>query len=120
MFTTHTAAADLFDQALALGVEVVSHEAPSIRAALQYLTQSLGCATVSIEAGSSSSVEAYDEPCLVDEVMLSVFEDAIPDAVVGPDFLAPSRLEALFGPSPRPYRVDEPSGRWEFRRLTGG
>ncbi|MFK7988066.1 MAG: dihydrofolate reductase family protein [Sandaracinaceae bacterium] len=115
VLTGARAAAEL-RRALPSRVEVVGVEAPSGRAALDYLQRERGCRSVSIEAGPSVAVPLYDAPNRIDEVVLSVYEGALPDVARGGAYIEESRLHAEFERVGGPTRVDEPSGPWVFSR----
>lgn len=97
-------------------VEVVSRSAPGLRDTLGLLRER-GCETILIEAGPTTAIEAYEEPALVDELLLSVYEaPELDDALVGPAFLDSERLAAIFPKQSDPVAVEQPSGRWTFSR----
>jgi riboflavin biosynthesis pyrimidine reductase len=98
-------------------IEVVGRRAPDLRDVLALLRER-GCETVLVEAGPTTAISLYDEPIAVDELLLSIFEGtSLPEAAIGPAFVAPTRLSAHFAPSVPPRSVDEPSGPWSFSRL---
>jgi riboflavin biosynthesis pyrimidine reductase len=97
-------------------VQIAAREAPGIRDAIALLRE-LGCRTILIEAGPTTAAALYDEPVLVDELLLSVYEaPALADALVGPAFIAAQRLEEAFARRSEPTRIEEPSGPWSFSR----
>lgn len=113
--------------ALRRGIEVAGHPSPGIRQALAFLRQR-GARTISIEAGPSTSRRLYDEPLAVDELLLSVYEEAqLSPAVRGGDFLPVGEIEALFPAASsgdgwtargrKGREVKEPSGQWSFHRF---
>ena len=117
--TTRDAAAALAPRARAAGsrVEVVGRDAPSIRDTVRFLQTEAGLPSVCIEAGPSSSLALYEDPPLVDELVLSLFEGAeLPAPARGGAFRSRSGLELDFAPLHR-ARVQEPSGPWSFVRL---
>ena len=119
VFTGHDAASKVMPAALERSIEVVSHDAPSITAAVAFLQGELDCSTVAIEAGPSTSLQLYRPSLTVDELLLSVYlGPAIPRSVRGSRFLEPATIEAMFPNRSEPYTVEEPSGPWCFRRWT--
>ncbi len=96
-------------------VEVVRAVAPSARGALRHLLEERGCASVSVEAGPRVAVPLYEEPSMIDELALSVFEGALDPRAIGGAFVDEGAIAsmALAG---GPTAVDEPSGRWAFAR----
>lgn len=100
-------------------VEVVRVVAPSARAALRHLVEERACASVSVEAGPRVAVPLYDEPSMIDELALSVFEGALDPRAVGGAFVD-ERALATMRRAGGPATVDEPSGRWTFSRYLRG
>ncbi|MCA9530239.1 MAG: hypothetical protein KC543_08895 [Myxococcales bacterium] len=116
VWTTAEAAADMQGEARARGIEVIGSEAPTMRGAVAHL-RGLGCRTISIEAGPSTSLSLYDPPTMVDELLLTVYEaPSLPDGVRGGAILSRTDLEARFGPLSF-VRVQEPNGPWAFARV---
>jgi riboflavin biosynthesis pyrimidine reductase len=62
----------------------VGLEAPSARSACAFLHAD-GAALISIEAGPNTAATLYDAPPLVDELMLTLWEDAPPDPALFAD-----------------------------------
>jgi riboflavin biosynthesis pyrimidine reductase len=117
VYTSEGASRELAGRAAALGVEVVGRPRPGPRDALDHLARVRGVATLSIEAGPSTSLALYKDPFAVDELMLSIYlEPTLPAAVRGPAFLSPARIAATLGSAPRGHASREASGRWLFRR----
>lgn len=99
-------------------VELVGLPSPSIRAAIQYARDALHAKIVSIEAGPTTTRPLYRDPCRVDELMLSVYEEAsIPNEAHGPELVPFPELERLLGPASSACRIEEPSGTWSFQIL---
>ena len=97
-------------------VEVAARASPGIRDTLALLRE-LDCETVLVEAGPATARALYDEPALVDELLLSVYESPeLDDALVGPAIPGSGRLESLFSRHSHPVSVEESSGRWTFSR----
>ncbi len=90
---------------------------PSLRDAIAYLRHERGLATIDVEVGPSTAAGLYGSPPLVDELLLSIFEERIlaPQLRAGP-FLDPARLEALLEPCGAATPHQERSGRWTFQR----
>jgi riboflavin biosynthesis pyrimidine reductase len=119
-------AAELRDRVAAHGsshrVEVVGRAQPSLRDVVQWLKAQRACRTVLVEAGPSTSRTLYDDPFVVDELMLSIY-DALD--------LAPAARGEVFARPDDPLRVclasaeegtpeftsQEEIGRWRFRRV---
>ncbi len=119
VFTGHYAASDIMPAALERSIEVVSHAAPSITAAVAFLQKETASGTVAIEAGPSTSLQLYHPPLMVDELLLSEFlGPALPRSVQGASFLEPAAIEEAFPFQSEPYSVEEPSGPWRFQRWT--
>ncbi len=119
VFTGHDAASAMMPAALERSIEVVSHAAPSITAAVAFLQKEAGSGTVAIEAGPSTSRQLYRPSLVVDELLMSEFlGPALPQSVQGAPFLEPAAIEAAFPVRSVPYAVEEPSGPWRFRRWT--
>lgn len=119
IFTSHHTASRIMTAALERSIEVVSHETPSITAAVAFLRKEAGSDTVAIEAGSSSSLQLYRPSLAVDELLMSEFlGPVLPPSVKGAPFLRTAVIEALFSRRSEPYVVEEPSGPWRFWRWT--
>jgi riboflavin biosynthesis pyrimidine reductase len=118
VLTGRTAAADLAPSAASAGVELVARDVSGLRDAVAYLRAECGCATISIEAGPSTARELYAAPLVVDEIMLSVFEESPlpPELDAGPLLDEPQLDRLLPAASPRHVLIEE-SGAWSFRRL---
>ncbi len=76
-----------------------------------------GAANVTVEAGPTASAPLYDEPCLVDEIWRSTYQEhELLQDVIGPallpDAAVESRLPVLTGGA----TIIEPSGPWFFER----
>lgn len=98
-------------------IDVVGHERPGLRAAIDHLRSERGARRISIEVGPSTAIGAYGEPVAVDELLLSVFaERDLPAALAGGELPSPARLERLFGPPRGAFTIGEPGGRWSFER----
>lgn len=97
-------------------VTVVGRSAPGIRDTLALLRER-GCETILVEAGPTTTGALYDEPVMVDELLLSVYEaPSIANQLVGPAFVSSARLETVFTRRSDPVQIEEPSGRWSFSR----
>jgi riboflavin biosynthesis pyrimidine reductase len=96
--------------------EVVALEGLDARRAVAYLRER-GAALISIEAGPSANAALYDEPALVDELSLSIFEGAGPRVATG----GPLAASLLHGMRCVADNVrDELSGRWRYQRWLRG
>ena len=92
-------------------IEIVGVPAPSARLALSFLRSERGCRSVSVEAGPTTAVPLYDEPCAIDELALSVYGGPLDPRARGGRFLDERALERRF------ERVSEASGgEWRFER----
>ena len=88
------------------------------RSAIVYLRDQLGCRTISIEAGPSTVRDLYNDPVLVDELLLSVFHGKrVPDSVRGAPFIPSETVAAMFARTAPAFSLTEPSGPWRFHRL---
>lgn len=114
------AAARLASDASRRGIEVAGLDDPSPRGVLRVLAHR-GWRDVCIEAGPSTSSALYEEPALVDELVLSTFEEgALPPALDAGRFVAADRLRTLFGAAVSEVERTEESGRWRFSRFRRG
>jgi riboflavin biosynthesis pyrimidine reductase len=99
-------------------VDVLGEPAPSLRKALARLRAELGCHTIDVEAGPSSTAELYEDPLAVDELMLSIYEEKpLPTALRAGRFTDEERLRAAFAEPAPPFVSHEESGRWSFHRF---
>lgn len=101
---------------LASAIAVWPRADTHLRAIVEELQTQPDIATVSIEAGPSTSRALYDAPCLVGALALCRFEgETVPDGVVGGELLDPAALDAVLpGAGPR-HQVSEDSGPWSFQ-----
>lgn len=98
--------------------EVVALPALSVRTAVAWLRDTRRARCVSIEAGPSTSRALYDEPSLVDELLLSLYlGEAPPPHVIGEPLLPIARVRTLLPRSSAGSDVQEPSGPWRFQRF---
>jgi len=117
VMTTHAGAERLLSATLGTDLEVVSHDAPSATLAIDYLRRTWNAATVSVEAGPSTSRSLYAPEPFVDELLLTTFGgESLPAPTVGPPLLDVATIEALFPQAGPAVVADEPSGRWLFQR----
>lgn len=119
LVTSHEGARRLEDgrRAAVADVEVMARQDPGLRDTVLMLRRDLGCATIAVEAGPSTSRQLYRDPALVDELLLSVYEEPdLPAEVCGEASLEPDRIAELFGPPHHEVSRRERSGRWSFRR----
>lgn len=95
--------------------------APGVAATIAWAREELGAETISIEAGPSTVNRLYEGSCAVDELLLSVFEGAVPGAAVGAPFVGQARLRELFGaPTSETVRNERTQGRWRIQRWCRG
>jgi riboflavin biosynthesis pyrimidine reductase len=114
VFTSHEGARDLPETRL----PILSVAEPDIRAAIAHLRIACGCRTILIEAGPSTTAALYQPPVAVDELLLSVFQGAVPAHAHAPDFVAPARVRACLPRVSPGYAAVEASGPWQFWRFT--
>lgn len=97
-------------------VQVMRLADPSPRSVVEALVRR-GCHDVCIEAGPSTASALYEEPPLVDELLLSIFEaEPLEEPLSAGAFLEESRLRGVFGAPTTDVSRDEASGRWRFCR----
>jgi riboflavin biosynthesis pyrimidine reductase len=105
--------------AAAADVQVVAMAEPSAEQALRYLAETMGARALSIEAGPHTALPLYRSPTLVDELWLSTYlGPSVATSVLGPAFLDAASLDAAFPRRATPFKVNEPSGPWQFQRFT--
>lgn len=92
---------------------------PDLQALVDWARRRFDARTITIEAGPTTTRPLYrlDEPGLVDELMLSVFEGKIPSAARGQPFVSERTLERYFDRRHEGEVVQEESGPWRFIRL---
>jgi len=95
------------------GVKVVAHPEPSPAAAIEWARARGG--TVSVELGPKSSGPLH-EAGLVDELLLSVFHGELEDDLRAGTLGDEAAILSRFENTSSPVSVEEPSGRWSFRR----
>lgn len=98
------------------GVEVVADTTPSLRSAIDFLRNERQAATIAIESGPSTSIDLYQPPLVVDELLLSIYEEELDEALQGGAFLSRKDIEAQFARPETPFRVRSESGCWSFHR----
>lgn len=119
VFTSRAGAFALESRAIDFGVEVVAVEEPTPRAALEFLRAAFGAATIAVEAGPSVARGLYEQPLVIDEVMLSIFAGPDPPTRArGARQPPPAELRRLFPRRSRPFRVASEDGPWEFVRYS--
>ena len=117
VFTSEKAAAELAGRAHVAGVELVGREKPSLREAIRYLRGERGLEDILVEAGPSTSRSLYDDPVVVDELVLSVFLGGrLSEVARGAPFLDPQRMQKIFANPVSSFESLEESGRWSFDR----
>lgn len=114
--------ADALESAGDLGVPIIRDERPSLARALVYLRAHLGCRTVVVEAGPSTSAALYggsgqrgDRLAQVDELLLSIYQgERLSPSSHGPTFVSAAAIDATL-----PHRSPGfQAGRWRFMRFT--
>ncbi len=116
IYTSTQAAPRLAQRVEAAGVEVVADPHASLRSAIRNLRSRF--ATILVEAGATTTGGLYREPRLVDELMLSIYEEPeLAAAARGPALPPLSTLTAGMHAVGEVVRVRERSGRWSFRRF---
>jgi riboflavin biosynthesis pyrimidine reductase len=102
-------------------IETVGRGAPDLRSAISYLRTARDARRISIEAGPSTAIDAYSEPVVIDELVLSVFaRPAIAPDVAGGELPPTSEIERLLGRRRACFAIEEPSGPWRFERYGCG
>lgn len=115
LLTGEAAAARLEEPGEARGVEVVARPEPGPRDVLAWCAEEK-FQTVLVEFGPTSARALYESPVLIDELLLSVYEEELAPELVGPAFGTARSLEQTLGvPGPVSERIED-SGRWTFRR----
>jgi len=118
IFTSREGEARLAAWAVEANVQVVSVVQPSAAAAIKYLRETVGAATIAVEAGARTTLPLYQPPSVVDELLLSTYLGrTVAARVRGSAFLDPATLDRLFPWHSTPYEVGEPSGPWRFERF---
>lgn len=114
--TSPEAARDLRGDLSSRSVEVIGLRDLSPRGLVEALVRR-GFHDVCMEAGPSTTAVLYEPPRAVDELLLSVYEQASlsGDGIAG-DFASDAALEDVFGPPTSDAVRTEASGRWRFRR----
>jgi len=119
VLTSNAAAARLRSELRGTTVDAVGVEAPSVRAAIDWLRQERKMTSVLIEAGPSTSSQLYAEPTVVDELMLSMhLSPEIDDEARAPEFLDLERVREVLPVERSTRTITEPSGPWRYMRLT--
>ena len=106
-------------------VGLVGEPSPDLQTLIDWARRRFDARTITIEAGPTTTRPLYqlqggldgDGPGLVDELMLSVFEGAIPSEARGDRFVPERVLERSFGRRYQGEVVEEESGPWRFVRL---
>ena len=119
IYTTPEGRGRLAEAAARRGLEVVSDTDADLRRALAYLRRRLGtAATITVENGPSSSAALYEPPVAVDEVLLTIFEEAeLDERARGEPWPAFERLPEFFARPHPPVRLRSVSGNWRFERF---
>jgi len=105
------------DDAGGRGVEWVPRPGGDLRSLIDYLRMERGCQRVLLEVGPSTAAEAYDEPNIVDELLLSIcVADRIDKGAEGDPFLSLGRVAEAGLELVSEVERQEESGPWLFRR----
>jgi riboflavin biosynthesis pyrimidine reductase len=97
------------------GIGVVHDPSPSLARAIRYLEDERRCQLITLEIGPSATREAFAEPALVTELLLSVFQEPWLDtAYRGGAFPSDEKVHQLFPIQTPPFESREESGRWRF------
>ena len=97
--------------------KIIRRAAPGLTDAIAFLRVEMGCHTVLVEAGPSTSSALYQTDRTVDELMLSVYrEDRLPPDVGGRAFPSASTLVSAGLREASRRSVQEVSGLWSFHR----
>ncbi|MDH5491527.1 MAG: hypothetical protein OEY14_06195 [Myxococcales bacterium] len=116
IFSTPGVASSLRRRAGA-GVEIVGSRRAGLPTLLERLAER-GLGLVSLEAGPRTTSALYEPPPQIEELLLSIFHSReLPEPARGEPFLSLEELEGRLPPARAPTWVQEPSGRWSFRRL---
>lgn len=107
----------LEDQGLPDTIAVVAVEAPNIREAVRVAREQFDARTISIDAGPTAANALHDDPLLIDEVFLAVYEGGLGPELLGPPFVSQQHMTERFVPASAKANVDEPSGPWSFQRF---
>lgn len=97
-----------------LPVPVVADPQCSARSAIAWARRA-GLRSISIEAGPSTALELYRDPCVVDEVLLSLARVVPAAGAAGGPFLSRDELRRI-ATLCSSYARDESSGPWTFER----
>ncbi len=77
-----------------------------------------GLSDILLEAGPSTVLPLYDDPLVVDELMLSIYEEGpLAERLVAGVFPDEEQLRERFGPPTSEVSLAEKSGRWCFSRF---
>lgn len=118
VLTTSEGAHLLAPHASAHGIDVIVREEVGVRDAIACLRDERGLANVVVEAGPSTSRWLYHDPCLVDELMLTLLDGAAaPGQLEAAPFETLAELRALYDEAAPPCVVRESGGRWSFQRF---
>ncbi len=98
-------------------ITVVAVDEPDIREAVRVAREQFEVGTISIDAGPTAANALHDDPLLVDEVFLAVYEGSLAPDLLGPPFVSRRHLARRFVPASARAAVDEPSGPWTFQRF---
>lgn len=121
VYTGERGAWRLESRAADAGVEVQAAEPPTVRGAIEFARAAFGCATISVEAGPSTTRGLYRKPAIVDEALFSTYLGTdLPTAARGGRQITRATLEQDFYlSSPATVVRQGPSqdGDWRFERF---
>ena len=87
----------------------------TLQEVIEFAESNLDARTISIEAGPSISAELYQDPIIVNELMLSIYKSQhLNKDFEGGKFISPKDIERIFSSPKASYSKDS----WEFKRYT--
>lgn len=115
--TSLQSAPELEERLAARGVAVVGLASSSLRGLLRELARR-GLPDICVEAGPSTAGSLYDDPVVVDELLLSVYEELpLSSGLDAGPFLSSPALAERLGPPASAVSRREASGLWRFSRF---
>ncbi|MEL7059975.1 MAG: hypothetical protein AAGN46_08120 [Acidobacteriota bacterium] len=126
LYTGRDAAWQLESQTIDRGIELIPDDRPSLRAAVEFLRSEMGAATITIEAGATTARSLYDDPPMLDELLLSEFLGELPAERRAAPMVEDERLREIFdrrdGPVLIPGATDDRSvadraAGWQISRF---
>ncbi len=121
IYTGKDAAKALQGPAGERGVRVVGRTSPSLHDAIAWLRTEAGAESITLEVGANASRALYQKPLGVDELWLSLYEEAdLDEAHRGEAFIALEELGRLLPVTSAGTVRLEASGTWRFHRFRRG